>query len=135
MCCFSFFTEPTTTLKCVCNDTLQTPIVPCIDNNFSCESTTMCYVQQFWSRQQGRAFSQWGCLDSLPNHFAGQICTINSTDNVYFCCNNTDYCNNVTLRLPREMSVTTTETVTEGDLRSASTSPSASTEGKGEWKD
>ena len=69
----------------------------------------------------------------LPNliSFADGICTINSIDNAYFCCNNTDFCNNVTLRLPREMSVTITESVTESVSRSASTSPSASTEGKG----
>ena len=135
MCCFSFFTEPTTTLKCVCNDTLPTPILSCLVNGFSCESTTMCYVQRFWSIRDGRAFSQWGCLDSLTKHHIGPVCTINNTDNVYFCCNNTDYCNNVTLRLPREMSVTIMETVMEGDLRSASTSPSASTRGKGGGKD
>ena len=66
----------------------------------------------------------WGCLENLPNHFSpgftGQACTINKTDSVYFCCNNTNFCNNVTLRLPRETSVTITP----------SASPSAFTMGE-----
>ena len=72
-----------------------------------------------------RAVSVWGCLDMLTNDpgFGGRTCTVNNTDNVYFCCNNTDFCNNVTLRLPRETSVTTTES-------SPSASPSAFTTGE-----
>ena len=137
MCCFSFFTEPGASLRCLCNDTQGVSPLSCIVNGFSCESTAMCFVQRLWSREQGRAFSVWGCLDDLPTSFLGNVCLINDTvrGNVYFCCNNTDYCNNVTLRLPHEMSVTITESVMESVSRSASTSPSASTEGKGGWKD
>ena len=138
MCCFSFFTEPGASLRCLCNDTQGVSPLSCIVNGFSCESTAMCFVQRLWSREQGRAFSVWGCLDDLATSFIlGKVCLINDTvrGNVYFCCNNTDYCNNVTLRLPHEMSVTITESVMESVSRSASTSPSASTEGKGGWKD
>ena len=138
MCCYSFFTEPATTLRCVCNDTQLGASLVCIRENFSCESNAMCFVQRLWSREQGRAFSVWGCLETLPNHFSdlpGHVCPVNNTNSIYFCCNNTNYCNNVTLQLSREMSVTTTESVMESVSPSAYTSPSASTEGKGGWKD
>ena len=122
---FYFPPEPTNTLRCVCNDTQNAVAVPCIEENFSCESTTMCYVHRFWSMAQGRAFSEWGCLDKVIDPLLRSVCTINDTvrGNIYFCCNNTDFCNNVTLRLPREMSVTT-------PVSPPSASPSAFTTGE-----
>ena len=90
----------------------------------------LSYVYRFWAPVKRRVFSEWGCLENIISNLfvdvPNLLCTINNTNNIYFCCNNTDYCNNVTLQLPRETLVPTTE----GVVQSASTSPPASTEGK-----
>ena len=128
MCCFSFFTEPTTALRCFCNDTRIGAHPSCLRDGFTCESSIRCYVRRFWAPHEGRAFSDFGCLENIIStfNFANVLCTINTTNNIYICCDDTDYCNNETLQLPRETLVPTTE----GVVHSASTSPSASMEGK-----
>lgn len=130
MCCFSFFTEPTTALRCFCNNTRIGPHLSCLRDGFTCESSLMCYVRRFWAPDEWRAFSDFGCLESQVGDFslelARSLCTINTINNIYFCCNSSDYCNNMTLQLPREMSVPTTDSVSH----SAFTSPSASTKGR-----
>ena len=96
----------------------------------------MCYAERFWNPGAQRFQSVWGCLDDLPVSVVPReaLCRINSTEKLYFCCNDTDFCNDVTLRLPDEMPVAVTESVSPSFVSpstSPSASPSASTMGEG----
>lgn len=109
-----FLTDPATSLNCFCNRTGSPPNPPCVNNGFSCVSSTMCYTQQLISKSNGNVNWEWGCLEHLNPHppvFTDEFCRINLPDNAYSCCNETDYCNNETLFLLRTESVSPTPSV------------------------
>ena len=89
----------------------------------------MCYTRR--SITEGVISNEYGCLEHLdpghfPSHFLDQVCLISNPTNVYHCCNDTNYCNNVTLVFPVAETVLPTPSVL---------STSASSEWKGEERE
>ena len=123
MCVFRTGTGTVTALRCLCNNSEPHITPQCFRGNLACDSSLMCYAERFWNQDAQRYQSVWDCLDNVPDSGIPKLalCKINSTEKLYFCCNNSDFCNDVTLRLPGEVPVVVTESVSV-----LSASPSAS---------
>ena len=128
LCMCIFRTGTVTALRCLCNNSEPLLTTPrCRLNRFSCESSLMCYTEHFWNEGERKYQSVWDCLDNIPDNGIPREarCRINSTTKLYFCCNNSNFCNNVNLRLPGEGPVVVTESASVLSA-SPSVSPSAS---------